>query len=103
MNKSELYRYFSEKFSVKRDFAREWFEELANLAYEQAKDGFVIPGIGKLTLRDKKARMGRNPATGEKIKIAAKTVLKFRVAKAAKDAILGAAAAKKKSSKNKKK
>jgi DNA-binding protein HU-beta len=60
------------------------------LAYRQAKNQFTIPGIGKLVLVDRKARMGRNPATGEQIKIPAKKVLKFRVAKAAKDAILGA-------------
>ena len=59
-------------------------------AYKKAKDGFTVPGIGKLVLVQRKARMGRNPATGEQIKIKAKKVVKFRVAKAAKDAILGA-------------
>jgi DNA-binding protein HU-beta len=57
------------------------------LAYKEAKAGYTIPGIGKLVVVDRKARMGRNPATGETISIPAKKVLKFRVAKAAKDAI----------------
>ena len=60
---------------------------LADLAYAQAPAGFTIPGIGKLVVVNRKARMGRNPATGEAIKIPAKRVLKFRIAKAAKDAI----------------
>ena len=65
-------------------------EALATLAYKQAKNSFTIPGIGKLVLVNRKARQGRNPATGETIQIPAKKVVKFRVAKAAKDAILGA-------------
>ena len=60
------------------------------LAYKHAKDSFTIPGLGKLVLVNRrKARVGRNPATGETIQIKAKKVVKFRVAKAAKDAILG--------------
>jgi DNA-binding protein HU-beta len=59
----------------------------ADLAYKQAKVGYTFPGIGKLVLVARKARMGRNPATGEAIKIPAKKVLKFRIAKAAKDAV----------------
>lgn len=61
-------------------------EALTELAYAQSAAGFVIPGIGKLAVMQRKARMGRNPATGESIKIPAKKVLKFRIAKAAKDA-----------------
>lgn len=61
---------------------------LAQLAYDEAKNGFVLPGLGKLVLAKRKARKGRNPATGETINIPAKTVLKFRIAKAAKDAVL---------------
>ena len=63
---------------------------IAEVAYKEAKNTFTLPGIGKLVLVQRKARMGRNPATGEAIKIKAKKVVKFRVAKAAKDAILGA-------------
>lgn len=62
---------------------------IAELAYKEAKNGFTIPGLGKLVLVKRKARIGRNPATGESIKIPAKTVLKFRVSKVAKDAIGG--------------
>ena len=62
---------------------------LTEIAYREAKNGFTIPGLGKVVLVKRKARAGRNPATGAAIKIPAKTVLKFRVAKAAKDAILG--------------
>jgi DNA-binding protein HU-beta len=69
-------------------------EALVCLAYKQAKNSFTVPGLGKLVLVNRKARMGRNPATGETIKIPAKKVVKFRVAKAAKDAILGGAAKK---------
>ena len=64
-------------------------ESLMSQAYKGAKDGFTVPGLGKLVKQKRKARMGRNPATGEAIKIKAKTVLKFRIAKAAKDAVLG--------------
>ena len=66
----------------------EW-HPLDTLAYEEAKNSFTLPGIGKLVLVQRQARMGRNPATGETIHIPAKKVVKFRVAKAAKDAILG--------------
>ena len=68
---------------------RSFFESQSALAYKQAKNGFTIPGLGKLVLVNRKARMGRNPATGEAIKIPAKRVVKFRVAKAAKEAIGG--------------
>lgn len=66
-------------------------DTLTALAYKEAKNGFTLPGLGKLVLMKRAARMGRNPATGETIKIPAKTVLKFRVAKAAKEAINGPA------------
>ena len=65
-----------------------FFEEVAKLAYKEAKNSFVLPGLGKLVLVHRKARQGRNPATGATIQIPAKKVVKFRVAKAAKDAIL---------------
>ena len=63
---------------------------MAVMAYKQAKVGFTVPGLGKLVVVKRKARMGRNPATGESIKIPAKTALKFRIAKAAKDAVVPA-------------
>ena len=59
------------------------------MAYREAKNSFTIPGVGKLVLVNRKARIGRNPATGEQIQIPAKKVVKFRVAKACKDAVLG--------------
>jgi DNA-binding protein HU-beta len=70
--------------------ARGFLDGLAALAIAEVKKNgvFVVPGLGRLVRQDRKARMGRNPATGEAIKIAAKKVVKFRVAKAAKDAIV---------------
>ncbi|MEI8315115.1 MAG: HU family DNA-binding protein [Verrucomicrobiota bacterium] len=64
-------------------------DELIALAYKEAKNSFTVPGLGKLVLVNRKARVGRNPATGASINIPAKRVVKFRIAKAAKDAILG--------------
>jgi DNA-binding protein HU-beta len=64
-------------------------DALVGLAYKEAKNKFTLPGLGKLELKNRKARVGRNPKTGEPINIPAKRVVKFRVAKAAKDAILG--------------
>jgi DNA-binding protein HU-beta len=64
-------------------------DSVADLAYKEAKNGFTLPGLGKLVLVNRKARVGRNPATGEPIQIPAKKVVKFRVAKAAKEAIAG--------------
>ena len=74
--------------AISKQQAANLLDTLANLAYAGAGDGFTIPGIGKLVKVDRAARMGRNPATGESIHIPAKTVLKFRIAKAAKDAVL---------------
>lgn len=89
MSKSAIASTLAEKVGISKKEAVLFMEEQANLAYAQAKNGFVLPGLGKLELKQRKARMGRNPATGETIKIPAKKVVKFRVAKAAKDAILG--------------
>ena len=88
MTKSQIIAAVAEKADISKAQAKDALEGLAELAYEGAVDGFTIPGIGKLVIVDRKARMGRNPATGETIHIAAKRVLKFRVAKAAKDAVL---------------
>jgi DNA-binding protein HU-beta len=79
----------AEKNSITKKQAVEILEFIAELAYKNAKNTFTLPGLGKLVLVDRKARIGRNPATGETIQIKAKKVVKFRVAKAAKDAILG--------------
>jgi DNA-binding protein HU-beta len=88
ISKAALVAHFAKKFDLKKKQAAAMFEELAKLAYKEAKNSFTIPGIGKLVLVDRKARMGRNPKTGEAIQIPAKTVVKFRVAKACKEAVL---------------
>jgi DNA-binding protein HU-beta len=88
MTKSQLVARLSETANFPKKQVNELLDELAAIAYKEAKNGFTIPGIGKLVMVNRKARTGRNPATGEAIKIPAKRVLKFRVAKAAKDAVL---------------
>ena len=89
LSKSQIAATISEKVGLTKKQAVESLEALVELAYKNAKNSFTIPGLGKIVLVNRKARMGRNPATGATIKIAAKRVVKFRVAKAAKDAILG--------------
>jgi DNA-binding protein HU-beta len=89
LTKSQIIGAVAETAGLSKKQAALTIEALVNLAYKNAKNSFTIPGLGKLVLVNRKARMGRNPATGEQIKIAAKRVVKFRVAKAAKDAILG--------------
>ena len=90
MTQTQLVRQLAEATEVPNKTARAFVEELARLAIAEVKKNgvFVIPGLGRLVRQERKARMGRNPATGESIKIAAKKVVKFRVAKAAKDAIV---------------
>ena len=88
MSKAQLSAHLAGKFDLKKKTAVGILEEMANLAYREAKNGFTLPGIGKLVLVERKARMGRNPATGEPIQIPAKTVVKFRVAKACKESVL---------------
>lgn len=91
MTKSQILGHFADKFDLTRKQAGEMLDELVNLAVSQTKKNgaFVLPGIGKMTKVKRKARMGRNPATGEPIKIPAKTVVKMRLAKACSDSILG--------------
>jgi DNA-binding protein HU-beta len=88
MSKSAIIAHFAKKFDMKKKHVSAIFEELSNLAYKEAKNAFTLPGIGKLVLVNRKARLGRNPKTGETIQIPAKTVVKFRVAKACKEAVL---------------
>ncbi len=90
MTKSETLQALADKLSVTRKQAGEMLDALVAIAYAETKKSgeFTIPGLGKLQKKHRAARMGRNPATGESIQIAAKTVVKFRVAKAAKDSIL---------------
>src|SRR4026207_2342067 len=90
MGKSELFSHFADRFEVKRTQAREFFDELAALAEKELKRSseFTLPGMVKLGVQKRKARTGRNPAPGEAIKIPAKTVVKARIQKALKDAVL---------------
>ena len=90
LTKSQIVASVAETVGLTKKQAVTVIEAIVALAYKNAKNSFTLPGLGKLVLVNRKARMGRNPATGETIKIAAKRVVKFRVAKAAKDAILGA-------------
>jgi DNA-binding protein HU-beta len=88
MTKSQIIAAIADEASITKVQAKDALEALAGIAYKGASVGFTIPGIGKLIKVNRAARMGRNPATGEAINIPAKTVLKFRIAKAAKDAVL---------------
>ena len=92
MSQSEVLNHFAQRFDLKRSQAKEFFEELSSLAGREVKSNgeFVLPGFGKLVKAERKAREGRNPATGETIKIPAKTTLKFRIGKAMKDSVLPA-------------
>lgn len=89
MTKSAIVAGVAEAAGVTKKQADAAIQALVTMAYKNAKVGFTVPGLGKLVLVNRKARMGRNPATGATIKIAAKRVVKFRIGKAAKDAILG--------------
>lgn len=89
MTKAQIADHLAGKSGVTKKTATEILDNLAALSYKEAKNAFTLPGIGKLVLSHRKARTGRNPQTGEPIKIPAKKVVKFRVAKAAKDSILG--------------
>jgi len=90
MTQTQLVRSLAEGCEVPNKTAKSFLENLATMAIGEVKKNgvFVLPGIGRLVRVDRKARTGRNPATGETIKIPAKKVVKFRVAKAAKDAIV---------------
>jgi len=90
MTQTQLVRHLAERCGTNNKVARMFLDEMAKTALSETKKNglFVLPGIGRLVKSNRKARMGRNPATGEAIKIPAKVVVKFRVAKAAKDAIV---------------
>lgn len=90
MTKSKIVAALAEKVGITKKQTVLFLDTQAAMAYREAKNGFTIPGIGKLVVRNYKARMGRNPQTGEAIKIPARKRLKFVVAKAAKDGVLGA-------------
>ena len=90
MTKSQIMTALADKTGMSKKEVNGFMDALTALAYAETKKNgeFVLPGFGKLVKANRKARVGRNPATGEEIKIPAKTVVKFRLAKAAKDAIL---------------
>jgi len=90
LTKSQLFGALAEKTGLAKKDVVAVLDGLVELAYKEVKGSgeFSLPGLGKLVKKNRAARMGRNPATGEQIQIAAKTVVKFRVAKAAKDAVL---------------
>ena len=90
MTKSQTLNVLAESSELSKKDVTAVLDALTELAYKEVKSKgeFTVPGIGKLVKKNRAARMGRNPATGETIKIPAKTVVKFRVAKAAKDAVL---------------
>ena len=90
LSKSQIAAAIADKAGLTKKQAAQILEIITDLAYKNAKNTFTLPGLGKLVLVNRKARIGRNPATGEQIQIPAKKVVKFRVAKACKDAVLGA-------------
>jgi DNA-binding protein HU-beta len=92
MTKTELQGALAEATRTSKRTAGTFLDTLSGLAYKETKKNgeFVLPGFGKLLKQKRKARMGLNPQTRQKIKIPAKTVVKFRLFKVAKDAILGA-------------
>jgi DNA-binding protein HU-beta len=90
MTKTQTIATLAEKTGLPKSQVEALLDQQAALAYAEAKNGFTIPGIGKLVLVHRKARQGRNPATGATIDIPAKTVVKFRVAKVCKDSVMGA-------------
>jgi DNA-binding protein HU-beta len=88
LTKSQVLDHIAKKTGVTKKLSGQFLDELVTLAYKEAKNSFVLPGLGKLLVANRKKRVGRNPATGESMTIPAKRVLKFRIAKAAKDAVL---------------
>ena len=90
MSKSQLLATMAETTGLSKKDVKEFMEKIVEVAYKEVKTAgeFVLPGFGKLVKINRPARQGRNPATGATIQIPAKVVLKFRVAKAAKDMLL---------------
>jgi len=90
MTKAQIIRELADKSGHSKKDVEALLDMLTNLAYKQVKSvgEFLVPGFGKMVKMQRKARQGRNPATGETIQIPAKTVVKFRLAKAAKEAVL---------------
>ena len=89
MTKSAIIGHRAQTSGLSKKQITDVMEQLNALAVKEAKNVFVVPGFGRLVLANRKARMGRNPQTGEPIKIPAKRVVKFRLAKSLKDSVLG--------------
>jgi len=89
LSKTEIISKLAEKNNLTKKQVKQLLEDLANLAYQEAKNSFTLPGLGKLVLVERKARLARNPRTGEMVQVPAKKVVKFKVAKVCKEAILG--------------
>lgn len=89
MTKATTIAALAQKVNLTKKQVSEVLDQLLSLATKEAKNGFVLPGFGKLVLANRKARMGRNPQTGEPLKIPAKRVVKFRLSKTLKDTVLG--------------
>jgi len=90
LTQAQIITKLSEEHELSKKQVKAFFDSFAAMAYAEAKKGFTVPGLGKLILVKRKARKGRNPATGESIKIPARSVLKFRISKTAKDAVMPA-------------
>jgi DNA-binding protein HU-beta len=90
MTKAQIVGELAEKMDMTKKDVNAFFDALSEMAYKETKKkgSFTLPGFGKLVLQKRKARKGRNPQTGEEIKIKAKTVVKFRLSKACKDAVI---------------
>ncbi len=88
MTKTQTIAALADQTGLSKRDVSNLLDRIADLAYAEAANGFTLPGIGKLLLVERAERQGRNPATGESITIPAKTVVKFRVAKACKEALL---------------
>jgi DNA-binding protein HU-beta len=89
MTKSAIIGHLSQKTDLSKKQVSELLDQLLTLAVKESKNVFIVPGFGRLVLANRKARMGRNPQTGEPIKIPAKRVVKFRLSKSLKDSVLG--------------
>lgn len=87
MTKGDIVDHLSQKVGTTKKVANQFVDELVSLSHREAKKDFTIPGLGKLTVVDRKKRVGRNPATGESMVIPAKKVLKFKVSKHAQNAV----------------
>ena len=87
MTKDQIVGHLANKIGTTKKVAGQFLDEFVKLSYKEAKKDFVIPGLGKLTVSNRKQRMGRNPATGQTMVIPAKKVLKFKVGKPAQDAV----------------